>query len=290
MAKPKEIRVDSISSFTGKIEQLLEVASKRYPTSQYEGNWYRGIGASNRFTLLPTLYRHPTLSSIDNLIILERKMMQDFERQNVLHTRSSASAAEQDDLRTLFYMQHYAVPTRLLDWSNNPFIALYFALSSAPMDSVTGKYLDDAAVWVLDPVAWNKIALVHVSHGDGGPLSDETALESYGPRKLYIGKLQPTAISTLNERPAAILGVANNARMFAQRGVFTIFGRNLMPMEEQYDSGKFLAGSLTKLVIPAAKIGDILTTLLRIGYTDSVSYPDLHGLAMEIKRSRGFKV
>jgi hypothetical protein len=289
MGKPKEIRVNSLSGFTKQIESLLLAAFARYPNISYEGNWYRGIGAAVSHKLSPTLYRHPTINDIRELIILERRMMEDFERQNVLHTLSSASAVAHDDLRTLFYMQHYQIPTRLLDWSSNPFISLYFALSSAQADSV-GKYAEDASVWVLDPVAWNKVALSNASHGEGGPLSDRTAAENYGPRKVFNGNLEPTAITTLNERPATILGVANNARMFAQRGVFTIFGRDLTPMENQFETGKFPAGCLTKITIAKEEIGNLLRLLLRIGFTDSVSYPDLHGLAMEIKRFRGFKV
>ncbi len=289
MAKPKEVRVDSLSGFTKQVEGLLLAAFARYPGAEYEGNWYRGVGAAVSHKLSPTLYRHPTVTGIKDLIILERRMMEDFERQNVLHTVSSATAVAHDDLRTLFYMQHYQVPTRLLDWSSNPFIALYFALSSAPVNAA-GAYIEDAAVWVLDPVAWNKVALSHASHGDAGPLSDRTAAENYGPRKVFNGVLEPTALTTLNERPATILGVSNNARMFAQRGVFTIFGRDLAPLEKQFDTGKFPAGCLTKVTVAKAEISNLLKLLLRVGFTDSVAYPDLHGLAMEIKRFRGFKV
>lgn len=32
----------------------------------------------------------------------------------------------QDDWEALFFMQHYRVPTRLLDWSENPFISFHF--------------------------------------------------------------------------------------------------------------------------------------------------------------------
>ncbi|MFS2114813.1 FRG domain-containing protein [Herbaspirillum frisingense] len=290
MAKPRVIDVDSLTTFTQHVEQLLLTATAQYKGKRFGGNWYRGVGRANTYTLQPTLYRHPTKKTLEELIILEAEMMLDFERQGVLHNAASATAVDQNDLRTLFYMQHYQVPTRLLDWSTNPFISLYFALSSAAINPKNGRYEEDAAVWVLDPVAWNSTALSHIRHGDAGPLSHDTAKSSYGPRKLIVGKLEPTALSTLNERPAAVLGTANNARMFAQRGVFTIFGRALDSMETQYQTGKFPEGSLTKLVIDKGKIAEVLALLLNIGYTDSVSYPDLHGVAMEIKRLNGFRV
>ncbi|MBB1651683.1 hypothetical protein A9976_19815 [Delftia sp. UME58] len=78
--------------------------------------------------------------------------------------------------------------------------------------------------------------------------------------------------------------------MFAQRGVFTIFGQRVESMEQQFVAGNFLKDSLTKIIIPAGKIAEMLAMLLKLGYTDSVTYPDLSGLAMEIKRYHGFRV
>jgi hypothetical protein len=45
-----------------------------------------------------------------------------------------------------------------------------------------------------------------------------------------------------------------------------------------------------KLEIPANKIAPLLASLMRIGITDSVVYPDLPGLAMEIKRQFGYRL
>ena len=287
MAKPKEYMVDSIGSFSSIIEKLLKASVTRHD-GVYNGNWYRGVAQANAHTLTPTLYRHPSVKKLDELLILESRMMEDFERNNVLHQDPVVLGQNADGLKTLFYMQHYGIPTRLLDWTSNPFIALYFALSSA-REGVDG-FPEDAAVWVLDPVQWNETSLNIIGHGKAGPLAHSSAVENYGPRQIFNGKLGPTGISTLYERPAAILGIANSARMFAQRGVFTVFGRDLKPMEIQFADEKFPSTSLVKLVIPKDKISPLLGMLLRIGYTDSVSYPDLHGLAMEIKRMNGFWV
>ena len=85
------------------------------------------------------------MTNVPDLLALEQEMMARFaERARPFHDLRSLSQWDQ-----LFLMQHYRVPTRLLDWSENPLVALYFALQSA--DQTTGHLADDAAVWVLRP-------------------------------------------------------------------------------------------------------------------------------------------
>src|ERR1039457_512358 len=51
-----------------------------------------------------------------------------------------------DDLASWFaLMQHHGVPTRLLDWSRSPYVALYFALEEEPKEQDRRS-----AIWAID--------------------------------------------------------------------------------------------------------------------------------------------
>ena len=94
----------------------------------------------------------------------------------------------------------------------------------------------------------------------------------------------------MREKPIAIYGTHNSGRIVAQRGVFTIFGKGIKPMEVIFDEDKFSGDTLIKIVIPKEKIQDILDSLISIGITDSVVFPDLDGLSKEVKRFYKFDI
>lgn len=289
MPKVTVYTINSVPEFARHAQDLLPDTSTAPVERKMEGNWYRGVGLGKTHGLNPGLFRHASLKDARSLLRLERVMLEDFRRQAVFHNEANNGNTEDADFRLLFIMQHYGIPTRLLDWSTNPLIALYFALSTAPL--VKGRYTEEAAVWVMNPVSWNRHALAMLDHKDLGAISHGTKpATAYEPKQIINGELESSAMASMQERPAAILGIANNARMFAQRGVFTIFGKDLSPMEKQYEKEGFPEGALVKIAIPKESISEMLIILVRLGYTDSVSYPDLQGLAMEIRRSRGFGV
>jgi hypothetical protein len=76
----------------------------------------------------------------------------------------------------------------------------------------------------------------------------------------------------------------------AQKGVFVLFGTRTDPMERAYKENGYPEDCLIKVEIKRDHVGDMLDSLINIGITDSVVYPDLSGLAVEIKRHFGFWV
>jgi len=285
MAAPIEHPVKTLTEFAKHVEDALDLSRGKYGAKPSIVNWYRGSGESTTGKLVPKLYRHPTMKTANELLVLERQMLNWFKRQSILHQTLTPNI--DPDYEYLFFMQHYGVPTRLLDWTGNPFIALYFALTSAPYDATHNRYNEDAAVWILSPNAWNERSLLDISWGPKGPVGIEDSEKSgYAPRTSD----DPNDLKAMYELPIAMHGIPNNTRMFAQKGVFTIFGKVTDPMEKIFSDSAYPVESLVKLTVDKGDIPNFLDRVLSVGFTDSVSYPDLHGLALEIKRHFGFRM
>ena len=269
MPKVTEERPQSLPEYV----ELVEKHQAKAP----ESVWYRGCGSA-KFKLLPSLYRHIKAVTPDDLATLERNLMTRFRQRSLpYHSRSL-----ENDWDTLFFMQHYGVPTRLLDWTENPLIALHFALMTAEakvQKSSRPSYSADAIVWMFDPVSWNRVALRHVSFAGGVLTPDDDALRGYRPTPKFAG---------MHNQPVALYGAHNSARIVAQQGVFTIFGREAKPMEDVFAVEPFPPHCLVKVTIRRSLIPTMRNSLLKHGITETVVFPDLEGLAREIKRVFGF--
>ncbi|MGD0547872.1 MAG: FRG domain-containing protein [Terracidiphilus sp.] len=123
------------------IGELLEVLPSIYKGkgSKPRKVWFRGH-ANHSWHLEPSLARSGKL-------VAELQLMKQF-KQNAFQF---LDVPPQDEHEWIFLMQHYAIPTRLLDWTENPLIGLYFAVQDFP-----GSKKPPAALWCLYPQELNK--------------------------------------------------------------------------------------------------------------------------------------
>jgi hypothetical protein len=258
------LQITSVESF------LVQIAKRSKTRST---TWYRG--QLNKFPLQPSLYRHSSLLTFSDAVDKEWELRSDFtELASIYYDRGIESG-----LRGIMQMQHYRVPTRLLDWTRNPLVALFFALTEAQASS----YAEDTSIWLLDPNEWNKRALGRV----GGPAHP---LGVNDPEVLsYVGIDKSTVL--VGDNPITIRGHSDNSRIAAQQGAFVLLGNAPTPLETMDQAAKRLRigpSVLLKTTIPASKARDMLDNLLAMGITDDFVYPDLEGVVSHIRRKAGY--
>lgn len=181
-------------------------------------------------------------------------------------TRYSACPGNDDWAGWLALMQHYGLPTRLLDWSWSPLVAAFFATRDQyGVFHEVGE--GGAAIWALSP----------------GVLNESEGLEDvYYP--LNAGALASLVRSAIKggECPdviAAALPLEFDARMLIQQSAFTIHGADT-PLDKRKNAYKWLR----KFVIPAHASKDLAWELAALGFQPQEMFPDLDHLANELGR------
>ena len=158
--------------------------------------WWRGH-ADISWKLLPSVYR--TDHNEKNLI---------FQFMNKAKTRHPSHPTDGDDGAWLFFMQHYRLPTRLLDWTSSLLVALYFALD--PNKQYTEK---PAVLWALSPYRLNAYQLKGV----------EPSLLSIQDPRVKISSMP----FKIDGEICAVSVPEIDIRMLVQQGACTIHGRSI---------------------------------------------------------------
>jgi hypothetical protein len=140
---PKSARAGIEVETVGSLDQLAAVVQKVFATSKSRW-WFRGQ-IDSTWKLVPKVWR-----SYDAL--RERYLANLFYQRAKL--RHASFPDDKDYAAWLALMQHYGLPTRLLDWSDSALIAAYFAVKYERDMSRTAQSCD-AAIWMLQPETLN---------------------------------------------------------------------------------------------------------------------------------------
>lgn len=296
-----------IKNIAGYIDILKEVKSKQNRVSDLL--WYRGQSDASYY-LLPSALRDTipivnsrgfaikdqkwSISSGDIVVGLRcEKMLDDFKRQAIRFL----NIIPKNDFEWMFIAQHHGIPTRLLDWSLNPLVALFFALPRSISESdyeekmrnqfgekqsrsnICEMFLSEqyssygAAVFIIDPYEINKWCV-----GTGEKLVPPiNVVENFENWKPY---LHPMDEGLTADLPICIYSSNIDDRINSQYGHFTLHGSFIHPLEHYLPTRP----SIHKIFIPYYCINEIRNELFTLGITESVLFPGLDSLANDIKR------
>lgn len=153
--------------------------------------WFRGQ-AVNSWSLEPKLMR---IDPVPSETYYLNRFKQDASIILTHHPKS--------EFEWMFLMQHYGVPTRLLDWSESPLTALYFAINSHPSEP--------GALWILLPSELNKKSNYRPDYEFEIPSFEDEHMKGYLPSTIAM-ELKSKLF------PMAAIAPRNSPRMQSQQG------------------------------------------------------------------------
>lgn len=214
-----------------------------YVTSELTCGHYVFRGVSDRINhkLIPSVGRGVNYS-FEN----EIETFQQFKRRS----QSTISSNPTNDWEWLAVAQHHGLPTRLLDWTTSPLIALYFATQPKIVNSLLADCCENGgAVYVLHFCNYINIEI------DKSPFDYNK-----------VGVFQPPHIAS---------------RITGQAGLFTVQPKP--NIELNFEKDERLPDDIIKIEFTKQTATEIQEQLFKIGIRHDMLFPDLDGFAKGIQ-------
>lgn len=192
--------------------------------------WRLESSFDRRFPLLPPGEREA----------VSKRLLRDFLKECEAH--ALPAVVFEDETTALALGQHFGLPTRLLDWSESPYVAAFFAFDGSLTHVGPEERRDDVAIWVLDR---------RLARSPDCPGIEVVQLASVG-----------------------------NVRLRSQGGSFTRLTTEDIGLEQVAERLETTAGPLLRLIVlPPDEARAALADLDVMGVNHARLFPDLGGAA-----------
>ena len=221
------------------------------------------------------------LSSLERVVGVEwnSSSAQKFEEfslerfQSKFHLYDTENCQPNSKLAWLAAMQHYGVPTRLVDFSVSPYLALYFALETFNY-SVSASF----SLFMIDYRAILERSIQYIKSMDRD--FTETRQSIQGKQdEIYEKIVDRFSYDIAWVTEPKIL----NARIDRQSGSFLLSGNRGKKIEEVLSSELYKNVDMQKLEIPCELAQGVYALLRKMNVTSKSLYGDLDGLAKSIR-------
>jgi hypothetical protein len=176
-------------------------------------------------------------------------------------------------LAWLSVMQHYGAPTRLIDFTESPYIALYFAL-----EAYDPLLKNDLSIYAIDYNAIMDESLAYISKRDSSFKKT---------RNEIIGRQDELFDDVVDRFSYEVVWITEplelNARIDRQSGTFLISGDKEKRIEDLLTNEMYSEVLIKKFIIPSSIYENIYALLRKMNINAKTIYGDLGGLAKSIK-------
>jgi hypothetical protein len=223
---------------------------------------YRGVARANHAL-------RSSLSRIsDDPASVEQHLLRNFRK----YAEERPEARFDSVWHWLALAQHHGLPTRLLDWTYSPLVALHFATEDAAASH------DEGVVWSVDYQAAKRLlpqTLQDTLAAEAGDVFTPELLQRTVDNLADLRATSPSPVLLFLEPPSL------DQRIVTQYALFSLLTHADADMQTWADTHREMC---RRLVIPAAVKPEIRDKLDQANITERVLYPGLDGLCRWLAR------
>ena len=250
--------------------------------------FFRGH-ADNKFNAIPTVFRHKGDDSSKERFVLKE--------EELFHNMITQCPEEFSNCHTTFdhlvKMQHYGLPTRLLDITSNPLVALYFACCSFIPKSPQDRSAKDAEILIYtvpnkEIKFYNSDTVSVISNI--AKMNSEFNFHNEEDQTRFLHTIQaekPYFINNFNkEHLKSVICVKSkldNRRIVKQSGAFFLFGMGEKKVDQISIDEKYRPKNFKSITIPKKEKLNLLKELESISISEASLFPEIDNVARYLK-------